>query len=119
MKVFPRHLSLLSLGLFLISLNVSAAGASTDSSAISSTKQVKGKATSPEVQRLVQEFNAQREVQLSEHAALMQKLQKATTADERRQLLTQSRDQLLSAQKNQAKRVRDDLKKLREAKKAP
>jgi excinuclease UvrABC helicase subunit UvrB len=71
---------------------------------------------SPELQKLVDQFAKQRDSLLADRAALLEQLKNAT-ADQRKALIDKMEAQqkdLVESQRELAKRIRDEMRKLRE-----
>jgi hypothetical protein len=71
---------------------------------------------SPDLQKLIDQFTQQRDALIADRSALLEQLKNAT-ADQRKALLDNAEaknKQLLEAQRSLGKRIRDEMRKLRE-----
>ena len=78
-------------------------------------------AKSPELQKLIDQFNSQRDSLLADRAALLEQLKNAT-AEQRKALLEKAENQQkesLEAQRALGKRIRDEMRKVRESRGGP
>jgi hypothetical protein len=74
------------------------------------------KANAPELQKLIDQFSAQRDTLLADRAALLEQLKNAT-AEQRKAILEKAETQqkeLIEAQRALGKRIRDEMRKIRE-----
>jgi uncharacterized protein YlxW (UPF0749 family) len=103
--------------LFLIAAGLVLAGVTRAADAPKPTKpDVALKSNAPELQKLIDQFSAQRDTLLADRAALLDQLKNAT-AEQRKAILEKAETQqkeLIEAQRALGKRIRDEMPKIRE-----
>jgi hypothetical protein len=103
--------------LFLIAASLVLSGVTRAADAPKPTKpDIALKANAPELQKLIDQFSAQRDTLLADRAALLDQLKNAT-AEQRKAILQKAEAQqkeLIEAQRALGKRIRDEMRKIRE-----